>query len=37
MSILLRPFSFIVNLADYVYPVRPFGFIVNLADYVYPA
>ena len=36
MSILLRPFGFIVNLVDYVYPVRLFGFIVNLADYVYP-
>ena len=36
MSILFRPFGFIVNLADYVYPVGPFGFIVNLADYVFP-
>jgi hypothetical protein len=36
MYILFRSFGFIVNLADYVYPVRPFGFIVNLADYVYP-
>ena len=37
MSILFRPFGFIVNFADYVYPVKPFGFIVNLADYIYPA
>ena len=36
MSILLMPFGFIVNLANYVYPVWAFDFIVNLADYVYP-
>ena len=36
MSILLMPFGFIVNLANYVYPVWAFYFIVNLADYVYP-
>ena len=36
MSILFRPFGFIVNLAIISILFRHFSFIVNLANYVYP-